>query len=140
MSAIAALAYHSDGSSARVLFRLHRGNITSDEVIAFLRHLRRHVRGQVVLIWDGLPAHRSRVTREYIESQRRWLQVERLPAYAPELNPVEPFWQWLKHGRLANVGDEDLEPLAGRIRRGVKSGRRRQNLLWAFLAHAGLSL
>ena len=79
LSAIAALAYRSDGSSARVFLRLHRGNITSDEVIAFLRHLRRHVRGQVVLVWDGLMAHRSRATRTYVESQRRWLRVERLP-------------------------------------------------------------
>ena len=140
MSAIGALAYRSDGSSARVFFRLHRGNITSEETVAFLRHLRRHVRGSVVLIWDGLMAHRSRATRAYVERHSRWLRVERLPAYAPELNPVEALWAWLKHGRLANVADEGLGRLAQRVRRGIKCGRRRSSLLWAFLAKAGLSL
>ncbi len=140
MSAIGALAYRSDGSSARVFFRLHRGNVATEEIVAFLRQLRRHVRGQVVLIWDGLAAHRSKATRTHIESQSRWLRVERLPAYAPELNPVEALWAWLKQGRLANVAEDGLERLAHRVRRGVKNGRRRQNLLWAFLAKAGLSL
>lgn len=140
MSAIGALAYRADGSSARVFFRLQEGNVGTEEIIAFLRHLRRHVRGQVILIWDGLAAHRSRATREHIERHHRWLRVERLPAYAPELNPVEALWAWLKQGRLANVAEDGLQRLAHRVRRGVRNGRRRQGLLWAFLAKAGLAL
>ena len=66
--------------------------------------------------------------------------MERLPAYAPELNPVEALWAWLKYGRLANVAEDGLERLAARVRRGVRNSRRRQALLWAFLAKAGLDL
>jgi transposase len=40
-------------------------------------------------LWDGLPSHRSTAMRDWIRSQRSWLVVERLPAYAPDLNPVE---------------------------------------------------
>jgi transposase len=41
------------------------------------------------LLWDGLPAHRSRAMRAWLATQRSWLVVERLPAYATELNPTE---------------------------------------------------
>jgi len=47
---------------------------------------------RVVLIWDGLSSHWSTRMRAYLDSQRDWLTVERLPAYAPELNPVEYLW------------------------------------------------
>ena len=55
------------------------------------KHLRRHVRGRVLIIWDGLAAHRSRTTRDYTESQRTWLSVERLPSYAPEPTPSKRY-------------------------------------------------
>jgi hypothetical protein len=61
------------------------GTVRSAEVVRFLQHLRRHIRGRVVLLWGGLHAHRSRETRVYLEANTRWLTVHRLPAYAPEL-------------------------------------------------------
>jgi transposase len=55
-----------------------------------LGELRRFLGGEKAnLLWDGLPSHRSNATRAWLATQRRWLVVERLPAYAPELNPVE---------------------------------------------------
>jgi transposase len=62
-----------------------------------LEELHTHLAGQkVTLLWDGLPSHRSKKMKTYLASQRRWLVVERLPAYAPELNPVEKLWANLK--------------------------------------------
>jgi transposase len=63
----------------------------NDEVpIGVLGQLRRCLHGQkVTLLWDGLPSHRSRAMQAFIASQRGWLVAERLPGYAPELNPVE---------------------------------------------------
>ena len=55
------------------------------------------------MLWDGLPAHRGRAMRDWLNTQRRWLVVERLPAYALELNPVEGLWSWLKGTQLANL-------------------------------------
>jgi putative transposase len=58
-----------------------------------LEDLRREVRGRkVILVWDGLPAHKSRVMKEYLLQQRTWLTVEALPGYSPKLNPVENLW------------------------------------------------
>jgi transposase len=48
------------------------------------------------LLWDGLPAHRSTAMRAWLNTQRHWLVVEHLPAYAPELNPTEGLWSSLK--------------------------------------------
>jgi transposase len=56
------------------------------------------------LLWDGLPSHRSRAMRAWLATQRSWLVVERLPAYAPELNPTEGLWSSLKAAELANLG------------------------------------
>jgi len=137
MAAIGALAYARSG--ARVFLRLHRGTVRSEEIVGFLRHLRRHVRGRATLIWDGLIAHRSITTCRYVETQRRWLRVVRLPAYAPELNPVEAMWAWLKQQTLANVAEVGLERLADRVREGTRATRRRPRLLEGFLAKAGLS-
>ncbi|MEJ1974114.1 MAG: transposase [Lacunisphaera sp.] len=63
-------------------FQLHAGAIKSAQVIGFLRLLHRHVPGKVLLLWDGAPIHRSRVTAAFVQSQSKWLHVARLPAYA----------------------------------------------------------
>ena len=86
------------------------GYFTADPVVAFLRHLLRHLRGKVVVLWDGGPNHRGPVVREFLRRHPR-LRLERRPAYAPDLNPVEMAWSWLKWGRLANFVPDDLGEL-----------------------------
>ncbi|NMC85725.1 MAG: IS630 family transposase [Anaerolineaceae bacterium] len=109
-------------------------------MIEFLKHLRRDFpRGKVILIWDGLPAHKSRLMRDYLDSQSRWLQVERLPGYAPDLNPVEPLWGNIKGRELANRCAEGLGDAAAALRRGMARVRRTPSLARGFLRHAGLS-
>ena len=61
------------------------------------------MRTRLPILWDGLPFHRSRAMQAFIKKQRKWLVVERLPAYAPDLNPVEQVWGNLKGGELANL-------------------------------------
>lgn len=75
-------------------FQLHAGAIRSPEVIAFLQALHRQLPGKVLLLWDGAPIHRSRVVTAFVQTQSDWLHVERLPADAPELNPVEYLWSY----------------------------------------------
>ena len=73
-------------------FELFPRSIRSPLVIEFLGHLKRHLRRPVLVIWDRLSAHTSRMTQKWIEEQQGWIQTEYLPAYAPELNPVEYLW------------------------------------------------
>jgi len=132
------IAYRPADDAVRVLFSLGPGNVDSDWAVRGLRSLRRHLSGAVILLWDGLPAHRSAHTRRHVQAQHGWLQVERLPAYAPELNPVEAMWANLSARELANLCPETLDELATHVQRGVRRIRRHNHLGLAFLKHSGL--
>jgi transposase len=75
-------------------FRLYAGSVKSPQVVDFLRALVRHIPQPLRLVWDRLPAHRSRAARDYLESLRGWIHMEYPPPYAPELNPVEYIWAY----------------------------------------------
>lgn len=132
------LVYVEVSGRVRLLTQKVQGSIRSERVIAALRHLRRHTRGKVILLWDGLSAHTSKVTREYISRQRDWLQVERLPAYAPDLNPVEMIWGNLRERELANFAPDTLQQLWKMLVRGINRLRRSPALMRSFLNHVGL--
>jgi transposase len=103
-SMAAALGYRPDGTAARLCFHLQQPSYNTDTLIGVLDQLAEFYAGQrVVLIWDGLSAHWSTKMRAWLDSQRDWLTAERLPAYAPELNPVEYLWANLKDLELANL-------------------------------------
>ena len=114
LSAISAIS-----PEGKLYFHCQDSAITSADVVAFLEHLLREVPGRMVLIWDGAPIHRSRVIRD----------LERLPAYAPELNPGEGLWQHLKGVELRNVCGFDIPHLRHELRDAVKRVRRRPRLI-----------
>jgi hypothetical protein len=91
-------------------------------------------------LWDGLPAHRSNAMRAWLATQRAWLVAERLPAYAPELNPVEGLWSSLKAVELANLAAPTLAEVMEQAHRGVERVRGTPHLAYSFLRHAGLSV
>jgi len=135
-----ALAYPCDGRDSRVLLLFQPGAVRTPAILRFLRHLRRHVRGRVVLLWDSVQPHRAAVVREWIARNHSWLTVTKLPAYAPDLNPVEAMWSWLKTTSLSNVCEDTLGPLVRRARLGANRLRHNDAVVRAFLAKAGLSL
>jgi transposase len=101
----AALGYHATDPDRgpRLCFQLQPDPYTSVTLIQVLTQLRGFYTGErVVLIWDGLGAHRSRTMRDWLATQTDWLTVEQLPTYAPDLNPVEGLWANLKTVELAN--------------------------------------
>lgn len=135
-----ALAFRWDGRRTRFFFQTQPGSYNDHTLIGFLRDLKRSFRGRaVILIWDGLAAHHSRAMRAYLARQRSWLTVERLPGYAPELNPVELIWGNLKRRELANVCAETVDALRVPLRRGCARVRHHPTLAFSFLRHAGLA-
>jgi hypothetical protein len=77
------------------------------------------LRGErVVLVRDGLSAHWSRAMQAWAPEQD-WLTLERLPAYAPELNPVELLWSSLKKRELANLAGDHLPDVADATEQGI---------------------
>jgi len=137
----AALSYRPDGRAARLCFHLQQPSYSSDTLIGVLEQLAAFYAGQrVVLLWDGLSAHWSTRMRGFIDSQRAWLATERLPAYAPDLNPVEPLWASLKGVELANLPGAALIEVSDQAQRGIQRIRATHWLPYWFLRHCGLSL
>jgi transposase len=95
----------------RICFRFFNGAIKGPQLVEFLRALTATVHGKLLIIWDGLPAHRSRVVREYIDSLNGRIALERLPGYALELNPVEYLFGYAKAAGAR-------QPVPGHDRRG----------------------
>lgn len=120
-------------------FELFTETIQAPHLIIFLRHLQKAVPGKLLVVWDGLPAHRSAMVKEYVQSLDGHVTVERLPAYAPELNPVEYIWAHLKHHELPNVCAKDYWSLGEAARTHLKRMRRRKSLIRAFWQQSSLS-
>jgi transposase len=121
----------------RLAVRVRPRPLTAGDSAAFLRRLARRRR---LVVWDGGPIHRGAPVRELLASlalgRRLWL--ERLPGYAPELNPVEWLWQHLKHVELRNVVCLDLDHLREELRLAIARVRQKPWLAGAFFAGAEL--
>jgi transposase len=123
-----------------IYFQIHEDSIKSEQVIGFLDHLQRYVQGNLLVIWDGLPAHRSKAVGSYLATTRGRVWVERLPAYAPELNPIEYLWGNVKGNDLANFSPKELMELSTAARNALFKKRRRPKLLRAFWLQTELDL
>jgi transposase len=119
-------------------FRLYTGSVKGPQVVDLLSALMRHIRQPLIVVWDRLPAHRSGLVRDYIESLDGRIQVKYLPAYAPELNPVEYIWAHWKQHELPNVCPKDSWQLSEGARRTLRRMRRRPRLITAFWKQASL--
>ncbi len=140
-SMAAAICYGVRGGGAQLCFHVQAGNYDTERLIEVLGELRKFLGGQkATVLWDGLPAHRSTAMRDWIRTQRSWLAVERLPAYAPELNPVEGLWSSLKAIELANLALPTLGEVIAQAHLGIRRVRCTPHLAYSFLRHAGLSV
>lgn len=122
----------------RFYFRLFPGAIKSPQIIEFLKHLMGHIAGPLLVIWDGLPSHRSRLVREFVAGTAGGVVLERLPAYAPELNPVEYLWGYWKHHELPNFCPQDFVQLSHHARRALRRMQHRPHLVTACWKQARL--
>lgn len=139
LSAIATLITTPSARQVGLCLRLKPGTVKQAEVLAYLKILKRHVRGRkVILLWDRLPAHRGAEVQKWIATQSKWLTIEYLPPYAPELNPVEYFWSHLSRTDMAQFIGEDLQAIRCQARKAACRVRRRQDLGKSFLKHSGL--
>ena len=86
LSVIAGISYW------RFYFRLFNDSIKSPQIVEFLKALQATISKKLLIIWDGLQAHRSKLVRAHVKARRGRIVLERLPAYAPEINPVECIW------------------------------------------------
>lgn len=103
----------------------------------FMRRVLRQVRGPVVLVHDGGSMHKGPLLRTLAEDFPR-LDLEPLPPYAPELNPVEPLWGHAKNEELANFVPLDVPHLDAAVCGCLDAVRSDQRRLRSFFAAAQL--
>jgi transposase len=120
-------------------FQIFDTAVGKEETILFLAHLVRHIQNPLLIVWDRLPAHRSLLVREFVESLDGLIAMEYLPPYAPELNPVEYLWGHWKQHTLPNVCPKDLWHLNDRARQTLRRLRRRPRLITAFWKQSSLA-
>jgi transposase len=119
-----------------IMIRDH--SLSSKDVITFLQQLQRQIHGKLLIIWDGSPIHRSKAIKAYLASGgAKRIHLERLPGYAPELNPDEGVWSYLKRVELKNVVCKNLSELEHELRKAVRRLRPNMNALLGFIHQPG---
>jgi transposase len=136
VSAISAVTVSPRRQRCNLYGLFYLANITQEEVVRFLRLLLRHLPGPIILIWDGGSVHRGPIVRQFLAWHAR-LHVEQLPAYAPELNPDELVWNYLKH-HLANGSPDHVDDLLDDLTHLTRNLRRSPALLRAFVVGSEL--
>lgn len=115
--------------------------LNGSDSVHFLKHLHSQVARKLLVIWDGSPIHRNTEVKDYLANgAAKYIHLERLPAYAPDLNPDEGTWHHLKRVELSNVCCLDLENLHSQLNLAIFRLRRKPYLVQSFFAQAGLSL
>ena len=126
-------------TTGKLYILVRPGTIATKQVLVFLRHLLRHIRGRIILIWDNINPHKAVSVKRFAQDHRRRLSIEHLPAYSPELNPDEWVWRYLKHVELANFAPRNLAELKVALREAVQRIRMRPSLMRSFLEASDLS-
>jgi transposase len=132
-------------SPTRRIFRFHfwlsadNANFHGHTLVSFLEFLRRKISGPITLIWDQIAIHRAAPIVKYLGQHRR-IVVEPFPPYAPELNPVDNAWGYVKCARLANYTPPNLVEVRVQITKEFRRLQHRPDLLRSFFNHTGLIL
>jgi transposase len=139
LSVIGSLSLSPRRRRIGVQFSVQDQNVRTPHVVAYLRGLHRQLRRPLIVVMDRLNAHRSAV-RELRQSGAKWLQVEWLPPYAPDLNPVEAVWGHTKCSDLANFVPDDIDHLYDAVAESVADLEYDQRLKYSFFQTAQLLL
>ena len=111
------------------------------EVVRFLKHVLRHIPGKLLILWDGASIHRSQPVKELLASGgAERIHLERLPGYAPDLNPDEGIWGYLKYVELKNVVCHNLGELRYALRLATARLRHKRHVIQGCFTQAGLAL
>ena len=144
----AGLACYKPGTRSRFFYRirLHTGrkgerhSLSEADYAELVTAAHTQLHAPVILCWDNLNTHLSGVMRTLLQAHRDWLTVVQMPAYAPDLNPVEGAWSAMKSS-LGNLGScSTAHQLAAIIKNRLKRIQYRPALIDGFLAQTGLSL
>lgn len=119
-------------------FRCFRGTLTAARFIEFLRGLLRDVRGKIHLVLDKHPAHVAAATRRFLADKRHRIEVHHLPGCAPDLDPDEHVWSYLK-GMFRHEPLQDDETLSAAVADAMNEIRADRKLVRSFFDHPAVA-
>jgi len=112
-----------------------------EAIVRFLQHLLRHLTGKLLIVWDGLPAHRSQKVKAFLRAGgAARVYLAQLPSYAPELNPDEGTWHYLKNVELNNVCCHSLDDLRDELRKAIARLRHKTDIIQGFVRQVHLGI
>lgn len=121
----------------RLFMQIPERAYRAEDVVRFLRLLLRKIPGKLLVIWDGAPIHRAKAIKEFLAAgAAKRLHLERLPGYAPELNPQEGVWNLLKRRELKNLCCQQLSDLRQALVRAKERLRHRRTILQSCVLHS----
>lgn len=122
----------------RLVMQVQDRAYRAEDVVRFLRLLLRKIMGKLLVIWDGAPIHRAKEIKAFLaKGGARRIYLAQLPAYAPELNPDEGSWNYLKRVELKNVCCRDLGHLATEVRRAKARLRHKPEMIRSCVRQCG---
>lgn len=122
------------------LYTLIRDRVlASADSVRFLKHLRQEIKSKLWVIWDGSPIHRREVTKFMADGGSESVHLESLPPYAPDLNPDEGVWHYLKNVELRKVSCKDLKQLRRQLQLAIMRLRNKPHVIQSFFEPAGLT-
>ena len=142
ISAISAITISPNRRRLGLYFHLlpDNENVHANDVVCFLGMLWRQLRRPLTVIWDGSRVHdRAKAVQGYLRTHRR-IVTEKLPAYAPDLNPDEGVWGHTKYARLCNFAPIDTNHLRKQLTEQLDELRHCSDLLAAFVKHTKLPI
>lgn len=121
----------------RLFMQMQERAYKAEDVVRFLQMLLRKISGKLLIIWDGSPIHRAKMIKEFLASPMgQRVHLERLPGYAPDLNPQELVWNLLKRRELKNLCCRDLAHLRHELVCAKERLRHRKAILQHCFTHA----
>ena len=112
-------------------------NFRGPAVVAFLEQLSGEISAPVIVIWDQIIIHSCHVVKEYLRTNAR-MTLRSLPAYVPELNPVDRAWFYIKYNRIPNFTPSTRQQLRKAVERELKYLTSRADLLRSFIESSTL--
>jgi transposase len=111
------------------------------DAVRFLKHALIQIPGKLLVIWDGSPIHRSKAVKEFLaEGAASRMQLEQLPAYAPDLNPDEGVWKHLKCVELKNLCCQNIAELRTELRKAKERLRHKVHVILGCIRQPGFEV
>jgi len=141
ISVIGAMTIQLKPRQLGFLFHLSQDNTNfrGHTIVPFLDRLHNNLNADIRLVWDSIKIHTAEPVNNYFASHPEF-RVFFFPEYAPELNPVDNVWGYVKHDRLANFCPHNLVELRRRVKAELFRVQKMPNLLESLFRHTGLDL